>query len=63
MVEKDRQLIEEYRATHPQCRWCIHNIQGLHGRGTCRVKDVEFRKNAGFLSKMRAFVCQCYSIK
>lgn len=63
MDTKDKQTIDEYRATHPECRWCIHNILASKGRSTCRVKDVEFKKNNGFVGKVRARFCPCYSIK
>lgn len=63
MDTKDKMSIEEYRATHPECRWCIHNIPFAHGMSSCRVRDAEFRKNGGIAGKIRASLCRCYCIK
>lgn len=63
MEVKDRELIESYRASHPECRWCIHNLLAARGRSSCRVKDVELRHNSGVAGKIRARICPCYSIK
>ena len=63
MDEKDREVVDSYRASHPECRWCVHNMYSGRGRSACRVKDVEMRSNAGLVGKMRARLCSCYSIK
>lgn len=63
MEIKDREMVDAYRASHPECRWCIHNLIGMPGHSYCRVKDIEMRHNKGFTGKLRARICPCYCIK
>lgn len=59
---REAKTINEYRATHPECRWCVHNSDKASG-SHCAVKDKEYVFNSGLIGKVRASLCPCYCIK
>ena len=63
IVGREAKTICEYRATHPECRWCLHRSAKPTGRYHCAVKDTDYLSDKGIVGKIRASLCPCYCIK